>query len=211
MCNSACLDFIKAHVAAKEIKGKLVLEAGARNVNGSARDWVVAMKPRRYVGTDIEAGPGVDYQCDAGQLVETFGEESFDVLISTELLEHVEDWRAVIHNFKTVLKPGGVLFITTRSKGFPYHAYPGDHWRYEIADMQKLFGDFDTLFLESDPSEPGVFMKAVKPDDFEEVDLSEYELYSIHSETVQGSQNGGTSEQPPEPPPDRPFRDWGIA
>jgi len=47
------------------------------------------------------------------ELVEHFGTESFDVIIATELLEHVKDWRLVINNMKQVLKPGGYIYITT--------------------------------------------------------------------------------------------------
>jgi len=63
---------------------------------------------------------------NAKDLIKTFGEEYFDVVISIEMLEHVDNWRTVIHNFKGVVKKGGLLILTTRSKGFPYHAYPYD-------------------------------------------------------------------------------------
>ena len=205
MCSTACLDFVKLNIRSRDVKNKTVLESGARNVNGSARDIVEALKPYSYIATDIIAGPGVDEICDAANLVETYGADNFDLLISTELLEHVQDWRAVISNFKHVLKPGGVLFITTRSKGFPFHEYPLDCWRYEVVDMQALFADFDILVLEPDPFEPGVFLKARKPDDFVEADLSDYQLFSIHDYP-----SSAPSQEPPIDP-DKPKHVWGIA
>lgn len=205
MCNPACLNFIAQNLRAKEVKGKSVLEAGAKNYNGSARDLVMPFKPKQYVGTDLEAGSGVDWVCDAGTLIENFGPDSFDVVITTEMLEHVEDWRGVIHNLKGVLKPGGTLFITTRSKGFPYHEYPGDFWRYELDDMRAIFADFEITLLESDPIEPGVFLKAVKPDNFEETDLSGYELFSMQAPPVVPPTSADYV------PPDKPPHEWGIA
>ena len=96
-------------------------------------------KPNKYVGVDIENGKFVDFIVPAEKLVEFFGINKFDVVISTEMLEHVRDWRIVINNLKEVLKPGGILYITTVSKGFGYHAYPYDFWRYEIEDIKKYF------------------------------------------------------------------------
>lgn len=212
MCNNACLDFIADHLEPKEATKKDVLEVGARDVNGSIRPYVEGLKPRHYTGVDIEAGKGVDQVCDAVDLIERFGESMFHLVITTEMMEHVEDWKTVIHNLKGVLRSNGVLFLTTRSKGFPFHGYPSDYWRYEIADMQAIFSDFEILILESDPSEPGVFLKARKPADFVEVDLSGYTLYSMQ-------------EKEPEPKPeqtaapvenmviegDKPVHQWGIA
>ena len=37
------------------------------------------------------------------------------MLIATEVIEHVRDWRSGISNFTKVLAPNGVILIKTRS------------------------------------------------------------------------------------------------
>lgn len=71
------------------------------------------------------------------------------------------------------------IYITTRSRGFPYHGYPYDYWRYEIYDMKKIFSDFEIIVLRKDHSDPGVFLKARKPENYVPADLSEIALYSM--------------------------------
>lgn len=115
----------------------------------------------------------------AEKIVEHFGEESFDVIVSTEVLEHVRSWRVVINNMKRALREGGIMYITTRSFGFPYHNFPHDFWRYEIEDMRKIFDDFNIIVLKRDSSAPRVFLKARKPKAFKPNDLSGIALYSI--------------------------------
>jgi SAM-dependent methyltransferase len=129
----------------------------------SLRATITALQPREYVGVDLLPGPGVDVVCPAERLVERFGADSFEVVVSTEMLEHVADWRAVLVAMKRVLAPGGVLLLTTRSPGFPYHAWPHDHWRFDLDDMRAAFADCTMLALESDPKEPGVFVFVRKP------------------------------------------------
>jgi SAM-dependent methyltransferase len=116
--------------------------------------------------------------CNADDLLRDFQKASFDVLISTEMLEHARNWKKAISNFKNIVRPGGIIFITTRSLGFPYHEYPYDFWRYEIEDIQNIFSDCMIERVEKDP-EKGVFAKIRKPDNFVENDLSSYELYSV--------------------------------
>lgn len=198
MCNASCNLFVSRWIEPDEITGKDILEAGALDVNGSVRHLFQKHKPRRYVGTDIAAGKGVDYICDAVNLVDEFGETSVDVLVSTEMLEHVSDWRSVVSNFKRVLKPGGVLFITTRSPGFQYHAYPEDHWRYTLDDMKAIFSEFEIIALENDPSEPGVFLKARKPrrKKFVETDMSDYDVQDVNGQLPPDVLPDGPIEQP---------------
>jgi SAM-dependent methyltransferase len=156
-----------------------ILEVGSRDVNGTVRPVVERAGPARYVGVDIEPGPGVDEICDASELVSHFAGEQFDVVLSTELLEHVHDWRRAVSQMKDVLRPGGTLLITTRSKGFGVHAYPYDYWRYELDDMRRIFADLQIKTLERDPTRPGVFLKAQKPREFEPARLDDVALYSI--------------------------------
>ena len=179
MCNEACLEFGRRHLLPDEIAGKKVLEVGSMDVNGSLRAIVQRMAPSAYVGVDIATGPGVDVVCRVSELVARFGETSFDTVISTEMLEHVRDWRVAVSNMKRVLKVGGTIVITTRSPGFPYHGYPYDFWRYEPDDMRTIFADMRLDALASDPLAPGVFLKARKPDPFVERDLADVALHSV--------------------------------
>ncbi|MFC1633078.1 class I SAM-dependent methyltransferase [Patescibacteria group bacterium] len=183
MCNQSGIDFGKQNLTTADVAGKRVLEIGARTVNFSLRTEIEKLKPAEYIGVDIQEGKGVDQIVSAEELVDKFGADSFDVVFTTELLEHVEDWRAAISNIKQVCKPNGVILITTRSIGFKYHAFPYDFWRYEKEDMQEIFADCEVEVLESDPSEPGVFVKVRKTTDFQEKDLSQYKLFNIITKT----------------------------
>jgi len=180
MCNVAVIEFFIENVERKEFENKRVLEVGSKYVNGSVRPLIEHFcSPKEYVGVDVEPGKYVDLILPAEKLVEYFGPESFDIVIATELLEHVQNWRLAVSNLKDVLKHGGYIYITTRSRGFPFHAYPYDFWRYEIEDMRKIFGDFDIIRLTKDHEAPGVCLKAKKPENYVPTDLSDIALYSI--------------------------------
>ncbi|MFH1442167.1 MAG: methyltransferase domain-containing protein [Candidatus Omnitrophota bacterium] len=179
MCHEACIDFGKINLRVEDVKDKDVIEVGASDLNGSLRSTIEALGPKKYVGVDIQSGKGVDIICKAEDLIRYFGSNKFDVLIATEVIEHVSDWEKVISNFKNILKPNGVIIITTRSKGFHYHGFPFDFWRYELSDMEYIFSDFIIEVAEKDPLALGIFIKARKPENFIENNLSTYRLYSI--------------------------------
>jgi hypothetical protein len=149
---------------------------GSHDTASVVRNILTRHDPVDYVGVDLAPGPGVDVVCPAEGLLAEFGPESFDVLVTTELLEHVRDWRAVVHNLKCVLRDGGVLVGTTRSPGFEFHGYTLDFWRYDIDDIRTIFGDFDIETLEEDPDDPGVFFRARRPALFHERDLTDRRL-----------------------------------
>jgi len=180
MCDKCCIMFAEQNLYKEEVVGKSVLEVGSRDVNGSVRPFIETLNPLKYIGVDIIEGPKVDQICAAEDILNEFGEESFDIVVSTEMLEHVKDWKKVINNFKDILKPQGIVIITTRSKGFPIHGYPEDYWRFEVADMANIFSDCVIYKIEKDLcSVAGVFIKVKKPLNFQKHDLSNYEVFSV--------------------------------
>jgi SAM-dependent methyltransferase len=180
MCHVSVIEFFVDNIVVDEFKGKRILEVGSKYVNGSVRPLIERFAyPKEYMGIDIEPGKFVDLILPAEKLVEYFNPESFDVVIATELLEHVKNWRLVVSNIKNVLKRGGYVYITTRSRGFPFHAYPYDFWRYEVEDCKSIFSDFEILRLIKDHEAPGVFLKARKPFNYSPNNLQDIALYSM--------------------------------
>ena len=157
------MTFGLSRIAVADVKGKRVLEVGSQNVNGSLRGYVESLGPSDYVGVDFVHGVDVDIVCDASDLVTLFGPGVFDVVISTEMLEHAEDWRGAVQAMKRVLRRGGVLLLTARGPGFPLHGYPHDWNRFTVDDVRTIFADFSVEDLEPDPEYPGFLLYARKP------------------------------------------------
>jgi SAM-dependent methyltransferase len=91
-----------------------------------------------YVGLDLGPGPAVDVVGRAEEL--PFDDGSFDAVLATQILEHVEDPPRVIREVRRVLGPGGVAMISTHGT-FPYHPAPRDLWRWTQEGLEKIFRD----------------------------------------------------------------------
>lgn len=153
------LDFFEKEIPKEMFKGDII-EVGSLVINGSVRDIVMANNPKSYIGIDFIDGDGVDKLVNAEYLVEEFGENSFDTVISTEMLEHAVNWQRCVNQMKLICRK--YLIVTTRSPGFGYHEYPTDEWRFSMADMEKIYSDYHIHKLVQDPQVDGVFMIAEK-------------------------------------------------
>ena len=58
-----------------------------------------------------------------------FGDNEFDTVICTEVLEHVEDPFKLISEISRILKGGGYAIISS-AWAAPYHREPKDYWRF---------------------------------------------------------------------------------
>jgi SAM-dependent methyltransferase len=64
----------------------------------------------RELGLDVELR-----RVSAYELTAAFGEASFDVVVSTQVLEHLHDWREALREIGRVLRRGGTFFVTCDS------------------------------------------------------------------------------------------------
>jgi SAM-dependent methyltransferase len=179
MCNVDCFKWLAGNITEEEVKGKKVIEVGSRDINGSLRYVLELLKPSEYVGVDIKEGPCVDVICRSENLVKRFGKESFDIVISTNTLEHIRDWKTAISNIKNICKTSGIILIIVPSS-WPFHEYPHDFWRYSKEDIREIFSDCDILELDEDGhSQSLAYTKISKPVDFNEKDLTLFKLHSV--------------------------------
>jgi SAM-dependent methyltransferase len=65
--------------------------------------------------------------CAAGEHL-PFPEHSFDLVLSHEVLEHVQDDRTAIQEMVRVLYPGGRIVIFVPNRGYPFETH-GVYWR----------------------------------------------------------------------------------
>lgn len=63
---------------------------------------------------------------------------SFDVVLCTQVLEHVEDPSGAVRELFRVLRPGGTVFLSTHGV-WVYHPDPVDLWRWTIEGLERLF------------------------------------------------------------------------
>lgn len=163
MCHPSVLHWVGS-LPADLFTGRTVVEVGSYDVNGSVRPGIMAHNPTSYLGVDISEGPGVDLVANVGDLPAKFP-VGFGAVISTEMLEHVEDWRAACEALIRLVTRGGSLVVSTRAPGFPYHPYPGDYWRYPPPLMRQILesAGLAVSVCIDDWEQAGVFVVAHKP------------------------------------------------
>ncbi|MBI3331446.1 class I SAM-dependent methyltransferase [Candidatus Peregrinibacteria bacterium] len=99
---------------------------------------------------DIEKRQGVqvDIVADAHDLHQ-IADASFEVILCTEVLEHLHTPHRAIAEFLRILKPGGLLLLSTRFI-FPLHDVPGDFYRYTKYGLRHLLRDFEIIELQEE-------------------------------------------------------------
>lgn len=136
-------DFVARSVAGR--CAQRVLEIGSHDVNGSVRPLFGSAE--RYHGIDLAAGPGVDEVADAADWEP---DDVYDVVISTEVLEHAPRWRRVLATAWRALAPGGRLVVTCATDPRPPHSAvdgwalrPGE-WYRNVApgEVREVIGGF---------------------------------------------------------------------
>lgn len=96
---------------------------------------------------DIDPDRNPEIVADAHTL--PFEDNSFEVILCTEVLEHVRNPQQVINEFKRVLKPEGQVILTTRFI-YPLHDIPNDFWRFTRYGLEELFKEWNILEIQDE-------------------------------------------------------------
>lgn len=140
---------------------KSVLELGARQVNGTVRGFFHG----DYVGMDMQKGTGVDVVARSDEI--PYPDDSFDVVVTTEMLEHDPYPWKTFPEAARVLGPDGVFIVTCRGVGFHDDPNPKDYWRFTPDSIRHLFelAGLEEIEISDDPQagHEGVFGLARKP------------------------------------------------
>ena len=94
--------------------GTSVLEIGSLNINGTVRDFFTT---DRYLGVDVEDGPGVDLVAQGQDL--KFPDNCFDVAVSAECFEHNPYWLETFINMHRMASQ--FVIFTCATEGRPEH------------------------------------------------------------------------------------------
>jgi SAM-dependent methyltransferase len=87
-------------------KNVSVLDVGSQDINGNNK---IFFENSEYIGLDIGKGPNVDVVC---YIHEYNPNKLFDVIISTEMLEHDKNKQQSLNKMVSLLKPNGLLVFT---------------------------------------------------------------------------------------------------
>lgn len=136
--NPLRLDWIDSHVV---LAGKRVLDIGC---GGGILSDSMARRGASVLGIDLaskslkvaqlhalEAGTeNVDYREIAAETLAAEAPQSFDVVTSMEMLEHVPDPASIVNACAALVKPGGWVFFSTinrNAKSFAFAIVAAEH------------------------------------------------------------------------------------
>lgn len=114
--------------------------------DGTILDYGCADMPYRrffapaadYIGADLPGNPQATIEIAPDGTV-PLADESVDVVVSTQVLEHVADPAVYLGECARVLRPGGRLLLSTHGL-MVYHPDPVDYWRWTCAGLRRSVG-----------------------------------------------------------------------
>ena len=123
-----------------------IVEIGARAAEGqeAEADLRGIFGDLEYIGCDAQEGPGVDRLEDVHHL--TFGDATVGTVLTFDTLEHVADPIRAVNEMYRVLRPGGILAMSS-VMFFPIHEHPHDYWRFTPQAFELLLEPFESRLV----------------------------------------------------------------
>ena len=116
----------------RSAEGKRVLDVGC----GLKPYYPFFATAAEYVGLDDAQNQYADVHGVAERMPVPDG--SFDIVLCTQVLEHVDDPVAAVRELHRVTAPGGRVLASTHGV-MVFHPNPVDHWRWTHTGLELLF------------------------------------------------------------------------
>lgn len=120
--------FVNNHLNQFEDRHIKILDIGSMDVNGSYKSLFQKSK-WEYTGCDLEQGKNVDVVLSQPYYWGDIESQSYDVVVSGQVFEHIEYFWITIMEICRVTKEEGYICIIAPSSGHE-HRYPVDCWRF---------------------------------------------------------------------------------
>lgn len=122
---------------------KNITQAGeVLDVGSSIGPYQKLLTHNSWIKMDIDEVEGLDVNADAHRL--PFPDSIFDSVLLIEVIGHCRDPKSVVDDIFRVLKPGGMLILSTRFIYF-YHPYPKDYYRFTQDSLSALCRSFSDI------------------------------------------------------------------
>lgn len=141
-------DYLKKVISKNKIL-EPICEIGSFRVKGQEKfaDLRGLFPGKKYIGCDMRVGLGVDRQENVHYL--TFPDNSIGTILMLDTLEHVANVYKAMDEVFRVLKPGGLVVISS-VMNYPIHDYPFDYWRFTPEAFDLLLEKFEIHKVETD-------------------------------------------------------------
>jgi len=115
-------------------ESKKLLDIGAEN-----SPYKKLFEKSEYYSHDIKQNRKrtIDYVGDLNEKIPDIRANSFDYVLCTQVLEHIEKPHMAFKEFARILKPKGLLFLTTHMV-FDEHMVPNDYFRFTKYGLETL-------------------------------------------------------------------------
>jgi SAM-dependent methyltransferase len=97
---------------------------------------------------DIDSNSGADYIANLCETnTDIIPNNSFDIVICTEVLEHTNNPFNAVNELERITKPGGMVCVSTPFN-FRIHGPLPDNWRFTIHGLRALFSNFEGVVID---------------------------------------------------------------
>ncbi|HSW66038.1 MAG TPA: class I SAM-dependent methyltransferase [Bacillota bacterium] len=143
--------------AQKIVTGKVVLDIASGSGYGTQ---LLAKKAKKVYGVDVDktsvqyaaehyGAPNIEYKVGDGEAI-PLEDNSVDVVVTFETIEHIKDYRKFLSEVKRVLKPDGLAIVSTPNdlefaEGNHFHLHEFEY-RELIDLLKKDFKNIDSYY-----------------------------------------------------------------